>query len=252
MVNVSRIYILLFSILCQVTWCQTKKYYKNYGGKILTESSYDSLKQAKLKIIREKLPEFNLVEDFRHPKLKNDSIIIDYNWIITKDVEDTKKRIAERNTLIGKEYPIYEALSFDGQKISIDDLKGKPTLINLWFTSCAPCIEEMPVLNRMKEKHGDKFNFIAITYEKKDIVDKFLKRKEFNFTHIVDSKELTTDLGFKGFPVNLFLDKSGILKRIEGNVPYKIDKDGKVVIGENGKFVSTEGELFIEILESYL
>jgi thiol-disulfide isomerase/thioredoxin len=33
----------------------------------------------------------------------------------------------------------------NGKKISFTELNGKPTLINFWFTTCAPCIDEMPV-----------------------------------------------------------------------------------------------------------
>ena len=56
---------------------------------------------------------------------------------------------------------------------SSDQLIGKPTMINFWFTRCAPCIDEMPVLNKIKEKYKDDFNFIAITYEKKEDVEKY-------------------------------------------------------------------------------
>jgi thiol-disulfide isomerase/thioredoxin len=226
--------------------------YKNYQGKVYSKKAYDSLKTAQYNKFKDKLPGYEIVEDFYEKIQNKDSLIITYRWHVTNDVEGTTTQIKKINSLRDKEFPIQDAMTLEGKKLSIDDLKGKPTLINLWFTSCAPCIEEMPVLNRMKEKYGDKFNFLAITHESKSLVDKFLKIKDFKFTHIVDSKKLTTDLGFKSMPVNLFLDKNGVLKRVEGNVPYKVGKDGKVIKDKDGNFVSTEGELFIEILESYL
>jgi thiol-disulfide isomerase/thioredoxin len=133
--------------------------------------------------------------------------------------------------------------TLDGKQISLNDLKGKPTLVNLWFTSCAPCIEEMPVLNEIKTKYGEKFNFLSITFDSEIMVKKFLEKHKFEFAHIVNSKKLTEKLGFEGYPVNLFLDKNGIVKIIEGNVNYKL-VDGKLKIGD--------GMEFIQILEKLL
>ena len=55
----------------------------------------------------------------------------------------------------------------------------------MWFTSCALCIEEMPVLNELKSKYGEKFNFLSITFDSESKVKKFLEKHKFEFTHIV-------------------------------------------------------------------
>lgn len=101
----------------------------------------------------------------------------------------------------------------------------------------------MPVLNKIKAEYGDKFNFLSITFESEEKVKKLLEKHKFDFEHIVNSKKLTTKLGFNGFPVNLFLDKDGVVKIIEGNIPYNM-KDGKLQIGD--------GNEFIKILEKLL
>lgn len=70
---------------------------------------------------------------------------------------------------------------------------------------------------------------------------KFLKKFHFHFDHIVNSKQLTTDMGFQGFPVNLFLDKDGIIRVMEGNIPYKKN--------EAGELEMSSGQAFLDILE---
>jgi hypothetical protein len=89
-----------------------------------------------------------------------------------------------------------------------------------------------------------RFNFALIQLEPIAQVRKFLKRFDFEFEHIVDSDELTSNLGFRSFPVNLFLDREGRLRVIEGNIPYKKS--------ENGELEISEGTEFLAILEGLL
>ena len=35
----------------------------------------------------------------------------------------------------------------NGNKLNKKDLKGKVIVINFWFTTCQPCIQEIPLLN---------------------------------------------------------------------------------------------------------
>lgn len=184
-----------------------------------------------------------IVEDINELYKRNDSIVYSYTWHFTHTPKKTIKEIARKKEIIGKEYPIENEITLSGKQISLNDIKGKPTLINLWFTSCAPCIEEMPVLNDLKAKYGEKFNFLSITMDSETKVRKLLEKHKFDFEQIVNSIKLTTKLGFNGYPVNLFLDKNGIVKIIEGNVNYTF-VDGELKMGD--------GMEFIQILEKLL
>ncbi|MCH7403901.1 TlpA family protein disulfide reductase [Belliella kenyensis] len=223
---------------------QSANYYLNEEGKVLNEKDYIELKEIRLSKMKAVVKSMDIYEELDLEYNRNDSIVFSYKWHFTDNVKKTKLEIERKKALIGKEYPILNARTLDGRVISIEDLKGKPTLINLWFTSCKPCIEEMPILNKMKEEYSDKFNFLSITFESESKVRKFLQRFQFDFEHIVDSKELTRKLGFDGYPANLFLDKDGILRVIEGNVPIE-----KI---ENGEFRMSDGSKFIEILNELL
>ncbi len=105
------------------------------------------------------------------------------------DKETYAEKLREEK-LIGKTFADFDSLIFlnpeDRNKID----KNKPTLVNIWFESCSPCKGELPALNLFEEKYHDKINFVSITFESKEKVEKFLKKNTFNFTHIEDSKEL--------------------------------------------------------------
>ena len=42
----------------------------------------------------------------------------------------------------------------DGREISLADFKGTPVLVNLWATWCAPCVKELPTLDRLSQSHN--------------------------------------------------------------------------------------------------
>jgi thiol-disulfide isomerase/thioredoxin len=53
-----------------------------------------------------------------------------------------------------------------GQAMSLADLKGKVTLVNLWATWCVPCREEMPALDALQaEFGGERFEVVAINVD---------------------------------------------------------------------------------------
>jgi len=134
--------------------------------------------------------------------------------------------------------PFFNLSNLDETLHTFNDFKGKPTLINFWFTGCAPCIEEMPVLNKMAERFKDKINFIAITFEPAERVQIFLNRKRFDFLHLVDANDYIKSLGINSFPKNLFLDAKGKILLIEGGIPYKMNSKGELVIEEEEQFTN--------------
>lgn len=129
-------------------------------------------------------------------------------------------------------------ITIDGKEFSLDALKGKPTLINFWFTRCAPCIDEIPILNEMHDNYKDEFNFDAITYESAQKIHDFLEKQPYNFKHIVNATDFIEKLNLENFPTNLFLDKNGIVKFTDYGIPY-IQQPGKEAhIGNGKEFIS--------------
>jgi thiol-disulfide isomerase/thioredoxin len=43
----------------------------------------------------------------------------------------------------------------DGGEISLADFKGTPVLVNLWASWCAPCVKELPTLDKLAAAHRD-------------------------------------------------------------------------------------------------
>jgi len=93
------------------------------------------------------------------------------------------------------------------------DLKGKPHLVNIFASWCAPCRAEHPVLvNLAKDK---RMNIVGINY-KDDPGNalRFLGQLGNPYTRVgVDPKGRTAiDWGFYGIPETLLVDAKGIVR----------------------------------------
>jgi cytochrome c biogenesis protein CcmG/thiol:disulfide interchange protein DsbE len=119
---------------------------------------------------------------------------------------------------IGLKFKISEFSNNEGKKLSENELVGKPTIINFWFTSCTPCIAELPYLHTLKSKFGNKLNYLAITFDSQAKVDIFLKKTNFDFLHITNSREQIKDLGISGYPMTYILDDKGKIYEIYGGL----------------------------------
>jgi thiol-disulfide isomerase/thioredoxin len=67
----------------------------------------------------------------------------------------------------------------DGGDISIAKFKGVPVVVNLWATWCAPCVKELPTLDKLAQSHDldGALAVIAVNQEDKPhtAVEAFLK-----------------------------------------------------------------------------
>ena len=43
----------------------------------------------------------------------------------------------------------------NGGRLSLEDFRGRPVILNFWWAGCPPCREEMPVLQRYADSHPD-------------------------------------------------------------------------------------------------
>ena len=103
--------------------------------------------------------------------------------------------------------------SIAGRNLKLSDLKGKVVLINFWATWCAPCLQEMPSLQKMHEKYREKgLEIIAVSIDGDSRkVPTFAREKGLNFL-VAHSPALAERLKATPIPTSLFIDKHGHLR----------------------------------------
>jgi thiol-disulfide isomerase/thioredoxin len=52
-----------------------------------------------------------------------------------------------------------------GRPARISDFRGRPLLVNLWATWCAPCVVEMPSLDALARREGDALRVLALSQD---------------------------------------------------------------------------------------
>lgn len=70
--------------------------------------------------------------------------------------------------------PTLSLVDFADKGVSLDDLRGRPAIINIWQTTCKPCKDEMPEFQKASVEAGDRVRFIGI-----DSQDDTTKAKQF-------------------------------------------------------------------------
>lgn len=141
-----------------------------------------------------------------------------------------KEKQEKLEKLNDKQLPNLELETIEGEKINLLKLKGKPSLINFWFTACQPCIDELPVLNELKKKYNNEVNFISITYENKEDALFFLKQNKFDFKHIINANHFLKKIGIPYYPITIITDKNMVVKLIEKRIPVEeIEKSNEII-----------------------
>lgn len=109
------------------------------------------------------------------------------------------------------------ATDVDGNTYKLSDLKGKVVVLNFWFTKCGPCIAEMPQLNTLASNFRDKdVVFLALTFNKKEIVNQFLESNPFQYTILADANDVIKMYGVNSYPTSIVINKKGeiVLKEL--------------------------------------
>lgn len=97
----------------------------------------------------------------------------------------------------------------DGITFSLDDFKDQVVFINLWATSCPPCIAEMPDLQNLYNDYGDKVQFLFVSNEDSDMVNKFMAKKKLNLPIYKPLTQYPDDFSTNSIPTTFVVNKEG-------------------------------------------
>lgn len=109
----------------------------------------------------------------------------------------------------------FEATDLAGRTVSIRDLRGRVVLLEFWATWCAPCLADIPYLQKARASYPERLSVVGVSL---DVIDRaalttWLRRQGVDWTQVHDgrgwSSPLITPFGFDRLPFNVLVAADG-------------------------------------------
>ena len=127
------------------------------------------------------------------------------------ELRKTEKKITKTNKL-GTDFPEFDLLDLNGNRLTRTELKGKVLVLNFWFIGCSPCEMERPSLNDLTKVYADNKDVVFISFAKndKEQLTKFLAENPILYNVVPTDKDfIKTQFEINEYPVNIILDRNG-------------------------------------------
>lgn len=118
---------------------------------------------------------------------------------------------------IGHPAPPFNEPTATGPALDSASLKGKAVYLNFFATWCPPCNEEAPDVNALQREFGSRgLQVVGV-----DVLENQKKARSFTTLHhltypaVVDDGTLRDAYRINGMPVHVFIDRTGIVRKIE-------------------------------------
>lgn len=128
-------------------------------------------------------------------------------------------------------------ITLQGDTMSLEQSKGKVIFLNFWATWCAPCVAELPSIERLAEQFKDNENvlFVLASNEPLEKVTRFVTKKKYK-------------AGYYITPPNQIIPQEYMTQYIPAT--YVLSKDGWIQFQKMGaeKYDSDEFVTFLKML----
>jgi len=133
---------------------------------------------------------------------------------------------------VGGPAPTFALPALEGPPVDLEKLRGRVVIVNLWASWCAPCIEEMPALERLHRKLKDEG--VVVLGVSADAEEKAIRgvlaKQPLTFTILRDPEGKMADkYHATGYPETFLVDKEGMLREtfigpVEWDSPALVDR----------------------------
>ena len=113
----------------------------------------------------------------------------------------------------GEPLPEFTLSAREGRTRPLADFTGKPLLINLWATWCAPCVVELPMLNSLAAERADELKVLTVSQDSGQPakVAAFLKERDLEALEpwLDPENDLSFSYGTGILPTTILYDARG-------------------------------------------
>jgi cytochrome c-type biogenesis protein len=121
-----------------------------------------------------------------------------------------------RSVAVGKLVPEYQAVSLDGDSVSLAAQRGRVVLLNVWATWCHPCRDEIPELLVLYDRYKPRgLELIGVSIDaagSDEAIRSFMKNFRMTYPVWRDPHErVSADFLVVGVPATFLIDRKGTL-----------------------------------------
>lgn len=114
----------------------------------------------------------------------------------------------------GDVLPDYKYVDISGSGHSVSEFRGRIVLLDFWTLGCTPCMESMPVLNRLNNEYGDRLSIISINLNTGSLWEQGRKEHPVSWTEWRDPKGsagVIRSFESRGVPTFVLVSPEGVV-----------------------------------------
>ena len=116
---------------------------------------------------------------------------------------------------VGDRAPNFQLQLDDGRTLTIEDLRGRPLLINHWATWCGPCRLEMPEIIKAARANPELIVLAVNMMQARSQIEPFAAEFDMDIPIVIDPIGSVRDLyAVRGLPTTILVDRDGIISAI--------------------------------------
>lgn len=133
--------------------------------------------------------------------------------VMNPDIEQIDANANSVETLRTKADFGMSLINSKGEKVSMEQYRGKVVFINFWATWCPPCVAEMPSINSMyKDIDKDKIEVLMVSFDRSfEKAIKYVERKGFDFEVYAPAAGIPRMYESNSIPTTYVIDSKGYL-----------------------------------------
>ena len=157
------------------------------------------------------------------------------------------RKLAENPRRAREDYaPNFSFTSSQGERISLEDLRGKVVVLDFWGTWCPPCVDSIPSLRTMHKKYSKEPSFVLLgisSDREEEVWKEFTEKNKMTWPQFRDhDRRIHRAFGIRAFPTYIVIDHEGIVRFTSTGASWEGSTDLHSAIQKQVKMVAKSVE----------
>jgi cytochrome c biogenesis protein CcmG, thiol:disulfide interchange protein DsbE len=133
-------------------------------------------------------------------------------WGAPQVLDSLRSLAAAGQPPAGERAPAFSLPSLDGARMSLEELRGRPVILNFWWSGCPPCRQEMPLLQRYADAHPGVALVLVDPVDGLDAIRGFVASVHVRSPVLLDAgARMAAAYGVAAYPTTFFLRSDGTI-----------------------------------------